>query len=60
MATMKGRREMTSIYLRPEVLAALRALSARTDIPMAHYLREAVEDLLSKHGVKVPKPKVTK
>lgn len=60
MATMKGRREMTSIYLRPEVLEALRGLGKRTDVPVAHYLREAVDDLLAKYSVKVPKPKATK
>jgi predicted DNA-binding protein len=57
MATMKGKREMTSIYLRPEVLSALRALGQRTDIPVAHYLREAVDDLLDKYKVKVPPPR---
>ena len=55
MPTMKGKRETTSIYLRPGVLDALRDLSERTDIPVAHYLREAVDDLLAKHAVKVPK-----
>lgn len=50
---MKGRRETTSIYLRPGVLGALRELSAKTDIPVAHYLREAVDDLLARHGIRV-------
>jgi predicted DNA-binding protein len=53
MTTMKGRRETTSIYLRPGVLKALRGLSEQTDIPVAHYLREAVDDLLAKQGIKV-------
>lgn len=56
MTTMKGLRETTSIYLRPGVLDALRKLGAQTDVPVAHYLREAVDDLLVKHGVKVPRP----
>jgi predicted DNA-binding protein len=60
MATMKGRRETTSIYLRPGVLDALRGLSERTDIPVAHYLREAVDNLLAKHGIKIPKSKPKK
>jgi len=55
MATMKGLRETTSIYLRPGVLDALRRLSEQTDVPVAHYLREAVDDLLAKHGIKVPR-----
>jgi hypothetical protein len=53
MTTMKGRRETTSIYLRPGVLGALRELGEKTDIPVAHYLREAVDDLLAKHGIRV-------
>ena len=55
---MKGRRASTTIYLRPEVLVALQRFSAATDVPMAYYLRVAVDDLLAKHGVKVPKPRV--
>jgi hypothetical protein len=54
---MKGRRTVTSVYLRPEVLLALQNLSASTDIPMAHYLRRAVDEFLEKHGISVPKPK---
>jgi predicted DNA-binding protein len=57
---MKGRRETTSIYLRPGVLDSLRGLSDKTDIPVAHYLREAVDDLLAKHGIKIPKNKPRK
>lgn len=53
MAMMKGLRETTSIYLRPGVLDALRKLSEKTDIPVAQYLREAVDDLLAKHGIRV-------
>jgi len=60
MATMKGLRETTSIYLRPGVLEALRKLSEQTNIPVAHYLREAVDDLLAKHGVKAPKVRAKK
>ena len=54
---MRGRREMMSIYLRPEVADCLRILRTRTDVPMAHYLREAVDDLLIKYKVKVSKPR---
>jgi len=54
---MRGNREMMSIYLRPEVADCLRRLSARADTPIAHYLREAVDDLLTKYKVKVPKPR---
>ena len=54
---MRGRREMMSIYLRPDVADCLRQLSAQTDTSIAHYLREAVDDLLTKYKVKVPKPR---
>lgn len=57
MPHMKGKRAVTTIYLRPEVLAALQSLSERSDIPMAHYLREAVDCLLAKYAVKVAKPR---
>jgi predicted DNA-binding protein len=60
MAAMKGLRESASIYLRPGVLDALRKLSAQTDIPVAQYLREAVDDLLVKHAIKVPAPRKAK
>jgi hypothetical protein len=60
MSTMKGLRETTSIYLRPGVLDALRKLSEETDTPVAHYLRLAVDDLLSKHGIEVQKAKPEK
>jgi predicted DNA-binding protein len=60
MAHMKGKRAVTTIYLRPEVLEALQGLSQERDIPMAHFLREAVEDLLTKYKVEVPKPRVRK
>jgi hypothetical protein len=60
MTTMKGRRETTSIYLRPGVLQALRELSEKTDIPVAHYLREAVDDLLARHGIRVTEGRTAK
>jgi predicted DNA-binding protein len=55
---MRGRREMMSIYLRPDVADCLRRLSANTDTPIAHYLREAVDDLLMKYNIDVPRPGV--
>jgi predicted DNA-binding protein len=60
MPHMKGKRAVTTIYLRPEVLEALQNLSEQRDIPMAQYLREAVDDLLAKHNIKVAKPKARK
>jgi predicted transcriptional regulator len=60
MPHMKGRRAVTTIYLKPEVLRALQDLSEQRDIPMAQFLREAVDDLLAKHNIKVAKPKARK
>lgn len=57
---MKGRRASTTIYLRPEVLRALQEFSAKTDRPMAQYLRDAVDEFLAKHGVRVPPPRARK
>lgn len=54
MVTMKGKRVLTSLYLDPPVHKALRQLSETTRVPAAAYLREAVEDLLKKYGVKAP------
>jgi predicted DNA-binding protein len=54
MATMKGKRILTSLYLDPPVHKALKELSQTTRIPSAVYLREAIADLLHKYGVKVP------
>ncbi len=53
MVTMKGNRVLTSLYLDPPVHEALRKLSQTTRVPTAVYLREAVADLLKKHGVKM-------
>lgn len=57
MATMKGKRVLTSLYLDPPVHEALNQLSAKTRVPKAVYLREAIEDLLVKYDVKVPAAK---
>jgi hypothetical protein len=54
MATMKGKRVLTSLYLDPPVYKALKKLSLESRIPTAVYLREAIADLLKKYGMKVP------
>lgn len=41
-----------SIYLEPETAELLDALSAKSRIPKAVLLREAVDDLLVKHKAK--------
>jgi ribbon-helix-helix protein len=58
MVSQKGRQAQTSIYLPVETLERLQQLSKRSRIPMASYLREAVEDLLKKY--EEPKKRMTK
>lgn len=60
MPHMKWRRAVTTIYLRPAVLKALQDFSRKRDTPMAHFLREAVDDLLAKHHVVVPRQRARK
>jgi len=57
MPTMKGKRVLTSLYIDPDVYAAVKRLSNESRVPAAVYLREAVDDLLTKYKVKVPKPR---
>jgi len=58
MAAQKGRQLQVSLYLPPETLKELKALSVRTRIPQAALFREAVEDLLQKY--EGPKKKSSK
>jgi predicted DNA-binding protein len=53
MVSQKGRQAQTSLYLPLDTLERLKSLSKQTRIPMAAFLREAVEDLLRKY----PPPK---
>jgi predicted DNA-binding protein len=57
MTSMKGSRVSASIYLDPPTYEGLKKLSESTRIPVAAYLREAVDDLLVKHKVRVVRPK---
>jgi predicted DNA-binding protein len=52
MATMKGKRVMTSLYIDHAMHKALKTMSEQTRVPIAVYLREAVADLLIKHAAK--------
>jgi len=56
--TMKGKRILTSIYLDPPVYEAIKKLSKETRVPQSVYLREALDDLLKKYKVKVPKRRI--
>jgi predicted DNA-binding protein len=46
----KRGKHMQSLYLEPEKAEMLDRLSTQTRIPKAALLREAVDDLLTKHG----------
>jgi hypothetical protein len=52
-----AKRVFTGVYFDRGQHEALRALSDRTRVPLAAYLREAVDMLLAKYGVKVARPK---
>ena len=47
---MKGNQRLVSLYLDPKAHDTLKELSKETRIPAAALLREAVDDLLAKHG----------
>lgn len=44
-----GRRIMVPTYLDPPQVEALKRLSATTRVPVAVYVREAIDDLLAKY-----------
>ncbi len=52
------KRVFTGVYFDRPQHDALRRLSKDTRVPLAEYLREAVNDLLKKYRIKVPKPRV--
>lgn len=41
-----------AMYLDPEQLDALKVLSGKTRVPMQEYLREGLDHVLTKYGVK--------
>lgn len=51
----RSKRVFTGVYFDRPQHDALRALSDRTRVPLAAYLREAVDMLLHKYGVKAAK-----
>lgn len=51
------KRVFTGVYFDRPQHDALRQLSTTTRVPLAVYLREAVDDLLKKYGVKTAGPK---
>ncbi len=53
----RAKRVFTGVYFDRLQHDALRQLSSRTRVPLAVYLREAVDDLLKKYGVRTARPK---
>ena len=49
-----------TVHLRPDQVAALRALSAATRRPMADFLRQAVDRVLAKHETIPAKDETTR
>ena len=45
----KGKQRQVSFYLPPETIEQVKALSEKTRVPMAAYVREALEDLIKKY-----------
>ncbi len=58
MVHQKGRQAQVTLYLAPETLKQVQALSLRTRIPQAALFREAIDDLLRKH--EEPKKKLNR
>ena len=53
----RDKRVFTGVYFDRAQHDALRALSDDTRVPLAAYLREVVDMLLAKYGVKAAKPR---
>lgn len=53
----RDKRVFTGVYFDRAQHEALRALSDKTRVPLAAYLREAVDMLLARYGVKTVRPK---
>jgi predicted DNA-binding protein len=53
----KGNQTQVTSYYDPEAVQRLKALSEKTRIPQAAYLREALDDLLKKYSGSLRKTK---
>lgn len=49
MAPQRGHQVQVGTYLSPEMFAELKRISAKTRVPMAVYVREAIDAMLKKH-----------
>jgi len=52
--TMARKKVSTTIYIEPEQLELLKVLNERTKVPMAEYIREGIDLVLTKHRDKLP------
>jgi predicted DNA-binding protein len=50
VAYQRGDRLLVNVYLDPKTYAALKALCAQTERPLAYYLRKGAELVLAKEG----------
>jgi predicted DNA-binding protein len=46
----RERKKMISLHLDPRTVVALQALSARTRVPQATYMREGIDLVLARYG----------
>lgn len=51
---MARRKVSTTVYLTPEQDASLKALSARTKVPVAEYVRQGIDLVLAKYEDRLP------
>lgn len=51
---MARKKTSTTVYLLPEQVDRLRALSDRTHVPVAEYIRQGIDLILDKHRRDIP------
>jgi hypothetical protein len=57
MPEMRGKRQMTNVYVDPPVLEDLKKLSAHTRISAANYIREGIAMVLEKYAKELRRAK---
>jgi ABC-type amino acid transport system permease subunit len=54
MAWVARRKVTTTVYIEPEQDSMLKALSARTRVPVAEYIRQGIDLVLEAHREELP------
>ena len=54
VATMSRKKLSTTVYITPEQNERLKALHARTKVPVAEYIRQGIDLVLEKYADKLP------